>query len=364
MNKEDWLDYFEAINGREPSAKEIAEALAIGEFQDDATTDVAFEESSSNDTVAEVVEEKEASSIGADPIAYPKEQMPLAHSNNIANSKQQVEQLKEKGKNYLSWFLEGLKHPVAESSNSQFIYGLITLFLAAVLLAAGLVNYINRIFTSIINMTVSGESLKLKEPETFSMIEDAIRTNFGFSKVIVVTLIIFLAYAILAVLPAFINKFTSKSQENVTELLGKYVAYTPLLAVVNFLILVVSFFTSDKLVVSSKYAYQIASSFETVASSPSEGLSSVSRLVKEVPAIHSIQTVCVYLTILSIISLAVLLVAFLKNIKVSIGTLNNFYVTLISFLVFILIIFFMDKSLLSNLLHGLDSLKDSLAKLF
>ncbi len=199
MNKEDWLDYFEAINGREPSAKEIAEALAIGEFQDDATTDVAFEESSSNDTVAEVVEEKEASSIGADPIAYPKEQMPLAHSNNIANSKQQVEQLKEKGKNYLSWFLEGLKHPVAESSNSQFIYGLITLFLAAVLLAAGLVNYINRIFTSIINMTVSGESLKLKEPETFSMIEDAIRTNFGFSKVIVVTLIIFLAYAILAV---------------------------------------------------------------------------------------------------------------------------------------------------------------------
>ncbi|MFC2463308.1 MAG: hypothetical protein ACFNQC_02995, partial [Veillonella parvula] len=46
---------------------------------------------------------------------------------------------------------------------------------------------------------------------------------------------------------------------------------------------------------SSKYAYQIASSFETVASSPSEGLSSVSRLIKEVPAIHSIQTVCVYL---------------------------------------------------------------------
>ena len=59
MNKEDWLDYFEAINGREPSAKELAEALATGEFQDDATTDVAFEESSSNDTVAEVVEEKE-----------------------------------------------------------------------------------------------------------------------------------------------------------------------------------------------------------------------------------------------------------------------------------------------------------------
>lgn len=38
MNKEDWLDYFEAVNGRDPFAKEIAEALAAGEFQNDAVT--------------------------------------------------------------------------------------------------------------------------------------------------------------------------------------------------------------------------------------------------------------------------------------------------------------------------------------
>ena len=36
MTKADWLDFFEAINGREPSAKEIAAALAAGGFQDDA----------------------------------------------------------------------------------------------------------------------------------------------------------------------------------------------------------------------------------------------------------------------------------------------------------------------------------------
>ena len=34
MSKQDWLDYFEAVNGRSASAEEIAQALAAGEFQD------------------------------------------------------------------------------------------------------------------------------------------------------------------------------------------------------------------------------------------------------------------------------------------------------------------------------------------
>ena len=35
MTKADWLDFFEAINGRS-ATEEIAAALAAGEFQDDA----------------------------------------------------------------------------------------------------------------------------------------------------------------------------------------------------------------------------------------------------------------------------------------------------------------------------------------
>ena len=34
MSKQDWLDYFEAVNGRSASAEEIAQALAAGEFQE------------------------------------------------------------------------------------------------------------------------------------------------------------------------------------------------------------------------------------------------------------------------------------------------------------------------------------------
>ena len=35
MSKQDWLDYFEAVNGRAASAEEIAQALAAGEFQEE-----------------------------------------------------------------------------------------------------------------------------------------------------------------------------------------------------------------------------------------------------------------------------------------------------------------------------------------
>ena len=34
MSKQDWLDYFEAVNGRSASAEEIAQSLAAGEFQE------------------------------------------------------------------------------------------------------------------------------------------------------------------------------------------------------------------------------------------------------------------------------------------------------------------------------------------
>ncbi len=41
MNKADWLDYFETVNGRKPSDEELKAALAAGEFEDETgSTDV------------------------------------------------------------------------------------------------------------------------------------------------------------------------------------------------------------------------------------------------------------------------------------------------------------------------------------
>ena len=32
MTREEWLDYFETVNGRKPSVQEMADALKAGEF--------------------------------------------------------------------------------------------------------------------------------------------------------------------------------------------------------------------------------------------------------------------------------------------------------------------------------------------
>ena len=43
MSKQEWLDYFEAVNGRSASAEEIAQALAAGEFQEEVVATEAPE---------------------------------------------------------------------------------------------------------------------------------------------------------------------------------------------------------------------------------------------------------------------------------------------------------------------------------
>lgn len=39
MNKQDWVEYFTAINGRVPSAEEFMEARENGEFVDDSSSE-------------------------------------------------------------------------------------------------------------------------------------------------------------------------------------------------------------------------------------------------------------------------------------------------------------------------------------
>ena len=46
MNKADWLDYFETVNGRKPSEEELKAALAAGEFEDEETSTEAVAEDS------------------------------------------------------------------------------------------------------------------------------------------------------------------------------------------------------------------------------------------------------------------------------------------------------------------------------
>lgn len=56
MKKIDWIEYFEAVNGRSPEEAEIAAALAAGEFEEevvDTTAEIAQDQGS---TVLEPVQ--------------------------------------------------------------------------------------------------------------------------------------------------------------------------------------------------------------------------------------------------------------------------------------------------------------------
>lgn len=376
MNREDWLDYFEAINGRTPSAAEIAEALAANEFQDYDVTNIENEDKGSQ--VFDTVEDSGAVSTNSQPekiegqnpdfqtaSAYPYANEVFSPAEQQSGSENQaLADFKVKGKNYFVWFMDQLKAPQIKTQASYLVYGLITLALAALFLAWGYVNYIHRIFTSVINMTISGESLKLQQPELFSTLEDVVDSSFGFTKVISVSLIILVAYLLISGVPSLIHKVTSKSQTKLTELVGQVLSFTPLLAVINLLALAVSFMAPNKLVVYNQYSGSILSSISSIGNDPLTALAYLVNLIKKIPAVASAKTVLIYLVLFSIVGLAILLVIYLGNIKSSFGYLNHFYVSLIALFVFVVIIYVLDKTLLSSFLSGIENFQTSLKELY
>ncbi len=376
MNREDWLDYFEAINGRTPSAAEIAEALAANEFQDYDVTNIENEDKGSQ--VFDTVEDSGAVSTNSQPekiegqnpdfqtaSAYPYANEVFSPAEQQSGSENQaLADFKVKGKNYFVWFMDQLKAPQIKTQPSYLVYGLITLALAALFLAWGYVNYIHRIFTSVINMTISGESLKLQQPELFSTLEDVVDSSFGFTKVISVSLIILVAYLLISGIPSLIHKVTSKSQTKLTELVGQVLSFTPLLAVINLLALAVSFMAPNKLVVYNQYSGSILSSISSIGSDPLTALAYLVNLIKKIPAVTSAKTVLIYLVLFSIVGLAILLVVYLGNVKSSFGYLNHFYVSLIALFVFVVIIYVLDKTLLSSFLSGIENFQTSLKELY
>ncbi len=376
MNREDWLDYFEAINGRTPSAAEIAEALAANEFQDYDVTNIENEDKGSQ--VFDTVEDSGAVSTNSQPekiegqnpdfqtaSAYPYANEVFSPAEQQSGSENQaLADFKVKGKNYFVWFMDQLKAPQIKTQASYLVYGLITLALAALFLAWGYVNYVYRIFTSVINMTISGESLKLQQPELFSTLEDVVDSSFGFTKVISVSLIILVAYLLISGIPSLIHKVTSKSQTKLTELVGQVLSFTPLLAVINLLALAVSFMAPNKLVVYNQYSGSILSSISSIGSDPLTALAYLVNLIKKIPAVTSAKTVLIYLVLFSIVGLAILLVVYLGNVKSSFGYLNHFYVSLIALFVFVVIIYVLDKTLLSSFLSGIENFQTSLKELY
>lgn len=147
MSREDWLDYFEAINGRTASEEEIAQALRNGEFENETIV-------TADSDILDIVEEVEEPQVETK-VQEPTVQQPIVVSKNESNGQQEytntgqqqsfntnpnpsfnqsqtTEQAKVIARGFWSWFIANLKAPSASvyshKYNGYIAFVLISLF--------------------------------------------------------------------------------------------------------------------------------------------------------------------------------------------------------------------------------------------
>lgn len=148
MNKQDWIEYFEAVNGRSPEEADFQAALANGEFVEEATAPVASE-------IPEVAMAVEETSTPAQPEVEPQPQVQSHVASQQVQSQQvppiQFQQGDSSGshqvynvqvavpsaftifwKQFWNWLVTAWKTPTLEQRahkyNGLTAYGLLTLF--------------------------------------------------------------------------------------------------------------------------------------------------------------------------------------------------------------------------------------------
>ena len=158
MSKQDWLDYFEAVNGRSASAEEIAQALAAGEFQEEVVVPetpqapefVAAPTAPVEEPVAapQAPEFVAAPAAPAAPVKEPAPQAPQqAYQQPTQAAYQQAPYQGQPGQpypaqpsqfgvavgGYWNWFLSALKRPTAVE-NPKALNGILQYVLTAFVL--------------------------------------------------------------------------------------------------------------------------------------------------------------------------------------------------------------------------------------
>ena len=157
MSKQDWLDYFEAVNGRSASAEEIAQALAAGEFQEEVVVPetpqapefVAAPTAPVEEPVAAPVQEPAPQAAPANGPAF--QQAPQqAYQQPTQAAYQQAPYQGQPGQpypgqpsqfgvavgGYWNWFLSALKRPTAVE-NPKALNGILQYVLTAFVLTLG-----------------------------------------------------------------------------------------------------------------------------------------------------------------------------------------------------------------------------------
>lgn len=349
MKKIEWIEYFEALNGRAPSDDELAQAQAAGEFVDDAaagqvqgadlTAGAApvnpapqAQEQAYYQQAAAMPQYSDMSQAAqpfqgqaAQPQAYyqqapagqamPNYQIPAGPAQPSVFA------------NFLSWLGQAFKNPQAESENSHLGFGLGTVAVASLFGGWTLINFVRRVLNAVINLSGFGLSLKDLDEVLVSGLQAVVGNNFGFVGVLLAWMAFFVTYVVVMGLPVFFNKDMTK---NFGQKLGQYFSYSPLILVLNFLAFLTTFLVPRALVVTNLDV------FDTIDDSTSYG---TWQLVQDaVPAIKTALLSGRIAFFLVGFTFLIVLIALINNMaKVRFGKLNQFYVALLSGLVYILI---------------------------
>lgn len=341
MDKRDWLDYFEAINEREPSDEEINQARANGDFQEDDVHSVTAQIDDKKNNEVNVAFE--------DSIKKDKQQYPFNREiTSVTNLDMNKKQFKLEVKEYFYWFLSQLKKPQYYTQESYFMNGLITLIISAILLAWGVVNCFRRFLFMLLNLSISGESLQTQSPERYHYLRQIVNSYFSISNGFILAITIFVIYAIILMLPYGISKFANEHKSFKNEM-GKMMSFTPLLLIINAIAFLISFMIKTSFIISEK---KLGSLFGSSTTLPFGNFDWFNDITKSVPAVASVKTVVIYFSILTILGLILLVIQFIKNSHYGIGVLSPFYVTLIG-MIFIYVIYFMaGKFILSTIVDA------------
>ncbi len=350
MKQTDWMEYFEAVNGRSATAEEIAQALANGEFMAEEPTPVEAVEAS-QPAEAPVQPEAQAAPVQPAPAtqAPVNTTAPVSPAPQATTIPQPLPAMARPSilKEYWDWYLSALKQPFTQDQNTKVSFPFVLALITALFSGFAVKNWISRIIGMFLNMNVDGKSFKTDSLEMYTRVNHQFEMSFGFGFWLKVSLLIFLVYVLVIFLPHFVNKVSDNSR----NILGYAVANAGFLAPLSIIALVaslVTFFIPGSVTLTAADQMSLAfSQFSNI-----QNWTHLSEYLKLFPGMNTVVSISYVLFALVVAATVLLLIVVARNVKVKIGPLDNLYVSWMAAGVAIAFVYFINNSIVTSIIEN------------
>lgn len=308
MTKDKWIELFKIINDRLPNDKEIAEALAKGEFTvEHDYYKVSNEEDVKKDITAESI-------------------------NNIASTL-----------SYPSWLIETLKHP-SHQLNGQWYYPIINILISSILLSISIGQIFWRVFKMLIDTTIDGRNISM-EPngvQKYTLLLNSWGKLTSFATYFYLISLLFIIQIIILFLPILLDRFSNKTLNWKSYLSARF-SYTTILLISNLFTFLSVLFIPTYLVLELNKGIDFYSilflGFKNFSHSTFKNISGFNTLI----------VVVSIFIILRLLTNLILLTFSASNITKTMNKLDVIYVKAIYILVGLFLLLFVEKLIASHI---------------